>query len=141
MFYINLPVGVLSLMLIYLFIVDPPYIRRGSLRVDAWGLGMLAVGMGALQIMPDKGQENDWFGSDSIRAMCAVAVLFLSAFVIREITVKDPIVHFRLLRYRSFATGLLLTAVLGFVLYGSLVLLPLFMQILLGWTATTAGFG
>jgi len=138
-FFINLPVGILSLSLIYLFVFDPPYIRRGSLRVDAWGLGMLAVGMGALQIMLDKGQENDWFGSDLIRMLAVIALVFLAAFVIRELTVKDPIVHFRLLRYRTFATGIGLVTTLGFVLYGSLVLLPLFMQTLLGWTATTAG--
>jgi MFS transporter, DHA2 family, multidrug resistance protein len=138
-FYINLPVGILSLIMIYLFVFDPPHIRRGSLRVDAWGLGMLAVGMGALQIMLDKGQENDWFGSSVIRVLAVMAVLFLTAFVIRELTVKQPIVHFRLFHYRSFATGIALVTTLGFVLYGSLVLLPLFMQTLLGWTATTAG--
>jgi MFS transporter, DHA2 family, multidrug resistance protein len=138
-FYINVPVGILSLTLIYLFVYDPPYIRRGSLRVDAWGLGMLAVGMGALQIMLDKGQEKDWFGSDLIRVLAVTALLFLTTFVIRELTVKDPIVHFRLMQYRSFGIGIALVVTLGFVLYGSLVLLPLFMQTLLGWTATTAG--
>lgn len=138
-FYINLPVGILSFMLIYLFVFDPPYIRRGSLRVDFWGLGMLAVGMSALQIMLDQGQEKDWFGSDLIRVLAVTAVLFLTLFVIRELTVSDPIVHFRLFRYRSFAAGIALVTTLGFVLYGSLVLLPLFMQTLLGWTAVTAG--
>ena len=138
-FYINVPVGILSLTLIYLFIYDPPYIRRGSLRVDAWGLGMLAVGMGALQIMLDKGQEKDWFSSDLIRVLAVMAVMFLASFVIRELTVKDPIVHFQLLQYRTFGIGIALVITLGFVLYGSLVLLPLFMQTLLGWTATTAG--
>jgi DHA2 family multidrug resistance protein len=138
-FYINVPVGILSLTLIYLFIYDPPYIRRGSLRVDLWGLGMLALGMGTLQIMLDKGQEKDWFASDLIRALAATALVFLTAFVIRELTVEDPIVHFRLLQFRTFATGIALVTVLGFVLYGSLVLLPLFMQTLLGWTAAAAG--
>jgi DHA2 family multidrug resistance protein len=138
-FYINVPVGILSLTLIYMFVHDPHYIRRGSLRVDLWGLGMLALGMGALQIMLDKGQEKDWFGSDLIRVLAAMALVFLAAFVIRELTVEDPIVHFRLLRSRTFATGIGLVTVLGFVLYGSLVLLPLFMQTLLGWTAVTAG--
>ena len=138
-FYVNVPVGILSLTLIYLFIHDPSYIRRGSLRVDLWGLGMLAIGMGALQIMLDKGQERDWFGSDLIRILAVVALLFLAAFVIRELTVKNPIVHFRLLQYRTFATGIALVTTLGFVLYGSLILLPLFMQTLLGWTAATAG--
>jgi len=138
-FYINVPVGILSLTLIYLFLYDPPHIRRGSLRVDAWGLGMLAVGMGSLQVMLDKGQEKDWFGSQLIRVLAVAALVFLASFVIRELTVKDPIVHFRLLQYRTFGAGIVLVTTLGFVLYGSLVLLPLFMQTLLGWTATTAG--
>jgi len=95
--------------------------------------------MGALQIMLDKGQEKDWFGSEMIRVLAVMAVVFLAAFVVRELTVKDPIVHFNLLRFRSFATGIGLAGVLGFVLYGGLILLPLFMQTLLGWTAATAG--
>ena len=138
-FYINVPVGILSLIMIYLFVYDPHYIRRGSLRADLWGLGMLALGMGALQIMLDKGQEKDWFGSDLIRVLAVMALVFLTAFVIRELIVKDPIVHFRLLQFRTFAAGIGLVTVLGFVLYGSLILLPLFMQTLLGWTAATAG--
>jgi DHA2 family multidrug resistance protein len=138
-FYINVPVGILSLFLIYLFVHDPHYIRRGSLRADLWGLGMLALGMGSLQIMLDKGQEKDWFGSELIKVLAVMALVFLTAFVIRELRVKDPIVHFHLLRFRAFATGIGLAAVLGFVLYGGLILLPLFMQTLLGWTAATAG--
>ena len=138
-FYINLPIGILSLLMISLFLYDPPYIRRGALRVDLWGLGMLAVGMAALQIMLDKGQEEDWFGSHFIVALAVIASVMLTAFVIRELYTPQPIVRFRLLRYRSFAAGIVLVAMLGFVLYGSLVLLPLFMQTLLGWTAVTAG--
>jgi len=138
-FYINVPVGIVSLILIYFFISDPPHIRRGSLTVDAWGLGMLAVGMGALQIMLDKGQEKDWLGSGLIRMLAVTALVFLTGFVVRELTVREPIVHFRLLKYRNFSSGIFLASALGFVLYGSLVLLPLFMQTLLGWTATTAG--
>jgi DHA2 family multidrug resistance protein len=139
-FYINVPIGLLSLILIYLFIHDPPWIRRGSLRADFWGLGMLAIGMGSLQIMLDKGQEKDWFASDLIRTLAVLAVGFLAVFIIRELTAKNPIVHFSLLRFRTFATGVSLAAVMGFVLYGSLIVLPLFMQTLLNWTATTAGF-
>ncbi len=139
-FFINVPVGVVSLLLISQYVFDPPYLLRGKMRADAWGLGMLAVGMGALQIMLDKGQELDWFGSRLIRALCVAAVVFLAAFVMRELTVKDPIVHFNLLRSRTFASGIVLVTMLGFVLMGSVVLLPLFMQTLLGWTATTAGF-
>lgn len=139
-FYINLPVGILSFILIALFVFDPPYIRRGSLRIDFWGLGMLAVGMGSLQIMLDKGQEKDWFGSDLIRTLAVLAFVFLTGFIIRELIAKEPIVRFKLFRYPTFATGIALVTILGFVLYGSLVLLPLFMQTLLGWTATIAGF-
>jgi len=138
-FYINLPIGLLSLVMISLFLYDPPYIRRGSMRIDFWGLGMLAVGMGALQIMLDKGQEDDWFGSHFIVTLAIMAGILLPAFVIRELYIDQPIVRFRLLKYRNFASGIGLATVLGFVLYGSLVLLPLFMQTLLGWTAVTAG--
>ena len=138
-FFINLPVGILSIILISQFVLDPHYIRRGTLRVDVLGIGMLTVGMGALQILLDKGQEDDWFGSSFIRTLAVVALLFLAGFVMRELTVKDPIVHFQLLWSRTFATGIALVTMMGFVLYGSLVLLPLFMQTLLGWTATTAG--
>lgn len=138
-FYINLPIGLASLIMISLFLYDPPYIRRGTMRADLWGLGMLVVGMGALQIMLDKGQEEDWFGSHFIVTLAVIAAIMLPAFVIRELYVAEPIVRFRLLKYRSFASGITLVTVLGFVLYGSLVLLPLFMQTFLGWTAVTAG--
>jgi len=139
-FYINLPVGILSLVMITMFLYDPPYIkRRGAMRVDLWGLGMLAVGMGALQIMLDKGQEEDWFGSRFIVTLAVITVVALPAFVIRELSAGEPLVDMRLFRYRSFASGIVMVSVLGFVLYGSLVLLPLFMQTLLGWTAVTAG--
>jgi DHA2 family multidrug resistance protein len=138
-FYINLPIGIFSLAMIFLFLYDPPYIQRNSSRVDLWGLGMLAIGIGALQIMLDRGQEEDWFGSDFIITLAITAAVMLTAFVIWELSVPDPLVRFRLFRFRSFSTGILLVTVLGFVLYGSLVLLPLFMQTLLGWTAVTAG--
>ncbi|MGA2569747.1 MAG: DHA2 family efflux MFS transporter permease subunit [Terracidiphilus sp.] len=138
-FFINLPVGVLSLLLISAYVYDPHYLRRHKMGVDAWGIGMLAVGMGALQIMLDKGQEKDWFGSTMICWLCVIAAACSIAFVVRELRAPDPIVHFKLLRSRTFASGIVLVTIMGFVLYGSLVLLPLFMQTLLGWSATTAG--
>jgi len=139
-FYINLPIGLASLIMISLFLYDPPYLHRGGMRIDLWGLGMLVVGMGALQIMLDKGQEEDWFGSRLIITLALTAAAGLTAFVIRELSSDRPIVRFRLLQYRNFASGIVLVSILGFVLYGTLVLLPLFMQTLLGWTAVTAGF-
>ncbi|HEV2136662.1 MAG TPA: DHA2 family efflux MFS transporter permease subunit [Terracidiphilus sp.] len=138
-FFINLPVGILSLILISQYVYDPPYLRRESLRFDAWGMSMLAVGMGSLQILLDKGQELDWFGSNLIQTLFVFAVVCLTVFVLRELSAKNPVVHFSLLRSRTFASGTLQVTILGFVLFGSVVLLPLFMQTLLGWTATTAG--
>jgi len=139
-FYINLPIGLASLVMISLFLYDPPYLQRGGMRVDLWGLGMLVIGMGALQIMLDKGQEEDWFGSRLIVTLALSAAAGLTTFVIRQLSTDHPIVRFRLLEHRNFASGIVLVFVLGFVLYGTLVLLPLFMQTLLGWTAVTAGF-
>jgi DHA2 family multidrug resistance protein len=138
-FYINLPMGVVSLIMIFLFLSDPAYIRRPAARVDLWGLAMLAMGIGALQIMLDRGQEEDWFGSHFIVTLAIIAAILLPAFVVWELRVPDPIVHFRLLTSRTFAAGIALVTVTGFVVYGSLVLLPLFMQTLLGWTSLTAG--
>jgi DHA2 family multidrug resistance protein len=138
-FYINVTLGLFSLFMIWRYIWDPPYIRRPAGRVDAWGLGMLAVGMASLQIMLDKGQEEDWFSSPLIVILAILAIVGLTAFVVRELSIPDPIVHFRLFHFRTFTAGIVVVTILGFVLYGSLVLLPLFMQELLGWTAVTAG--
>ena len=96
-FYINLPIGILSLIMISVFVFDPHYIRRGTMRFDAWGMGMLALGMGALQIMLDKGQEDDWFGSSFIRVLALMAGVMLTAFVIRELRTPNPLVKLTLL--------------------------------------------
>lgn len=138
-FFINVPISIAGLILVYLFVHDPPYIRRTSNRIDYWGLGMLVTGIGALQVMFDKGQQDDWFGSHFIVALALIAVVCLTAFVIWELRSKDPIVRFRLLKHRTFAVGVALYAVLGMVLFGSTVLLPLFMQELLGFPALIAG--
>ncbi len=138
-FYINLPIGVASILMTRWFIFDPKYIRPRGGKVDFWGLGMLAVGISALQIMLDKGQEADWFSSNYIIVLCGVAVVLLTAFVIWELRVKDPIVHLSVFKDRTYATGVFLMTLLGFVLYGSLVLLPIFLQTLLGYTAVAAG--
>lgn len=138
-FLINLPIGILSWTLIKTFIKDPPHIKRGSLKVDGWGIGMLALGMGALQIMLDKGQDEDWFGSRLIISLAVIAGVLLPAFVIRELRTEHPLVQFRLLKERNFACGIIVATVMSFVLYGSLISLPLFMQTILGWPTLTAG--
>lgn len=138
-FYINIPVGIGSIIMTKLFIFDPPYIRRPKGGVDYWGIGMLAVGVGALQVVLDKGQEEDWFSSHRITALALVAAVALTAFLIYELLIAHPVVDLRVFKLRTYATGVLLMTLLGFVLYGSLVVLPIFLQTLLGYTALKAG--
>ncbi|HEY7790625.1 MAG TPA: DHA2 family efflux MFS transporter permease subunit [Vicinamibacterales bacterium] len=138
-FFINIPVSLAALFLVQTFVFDPPYIRRGTGHIDYWGMGLLAIGIASLQVVFDKGQEDDWFGSHFIVAMSIIAAVGLVAFIWWELRTRDPVVHFDLLRHRTFATGTSLSMALFFALYGSIVLLPLFMQTLLGFPAVTAG--
>ena len=138
-FLINVPISVAGLVLVQLFIRDPSYIRRRSNTVDYRGLAMMAIGISALQLMLDKGQDEDWFSSHLIVALAVVAVVFLVSFVVWELRSPDPIVRFRLLRHRTFAVGVAFSAVLGIALFGTTVLMPLFMQELLGFPAVLAG--
>ncbi|HET9366230.1 MAG TPA: DHA2 family efflux MFS transporter permease subunit [Candidatus Angelobacter sp.] len=138
-FFINLPISLLGLFLVWTYVFDPPYIRRTSTRIDYWGMGFLAIGIAALQIVFDKGQEEDWFASHFIVTMAIIAIIGLVTFVIWEMRASNAVVHFRLFRYRTFAAGTSLSLVLFFALYGSIVLLPLFMQELLDFPAVTAG--
>jgi DHA2 family multidrug resistance protein len=138
-FYINIPVGVASIVMTKMFIFDPPYLRTESRRIDYWGLGMLCVGIGALQYVLDKGQEDDWFESTTITTLAIVAAVTLTALVIHELRTDEPVVDLRLFKARSYAVGVFLMTVLGFVLYGSLVLLPIMLQTLLGYPSLQAG--
>ena len=138
-FYINIPVGIASIVMTKLFIFDPPYIREGKRKIDYWGIGMLAVGIGALQYVLDKGQEDDWFSSHAITTLSAIAVITLTALVFHELTVEDPVVDLRVFKARSFAVGVFLMTVVGFVMYGSMVLLPVMLQTLLGYPSMQAG--
>jgi len=138
-FYINVPIGVIALVLTEIFIFDPPYLRRAKTGIDYWGIGLLAVGIGSLQIMLDKGQEDDWFGSHFIVTLCVLAAVCIGGLIIRELTTEHPILDLTIFKFRSYAIGTFLMTVIGFVLYGSTVLLPLLMQVILGYTATEAG--
>jgi DHA2 family multidrug resistance protein len=138
-FYINIPVGIISLIMAKLFVFDPPYLQRKSEGIDYWGIGMLAVGMGALQVMLDKGQQEDWFSSNMILILAIVAVVLLSVFIIRELVAKHPIINLYVFKNRTYALGVLMMTTVGFVLYGSLVLLPIMLQTLLGYTALESG--
>ena len=138
-FYINIPVGLASVVMTRKFIFDPPYLRRESTGIDYWGIGFLTIGIASLQIVLDKGQEEDWWGSRFIVTLSIVSVITLAAFVWRELATNDPVVHLRVFKIRTYATGVFLMTILGFVLYGSLVLLPIFLQTLLGYPALKAG--
>ena len=141
-FLINIPVGICSLLFTSVLIFDPPYLIRKTLkglRIDYIGLGLLATGLGALEIMLDEGQRNDWFSSHGIVAAAVIAVVALVSVVIWELNHSDPVVEFHLLKERNFAISTLTMFILGFVLYGSTMALPLFLQTLLGYTATQSG--
>jgi DHA2 family multidrug resistance protein len=138
-FYINVPIGIVALFLTEIFIFDPPYLRRPKTGVDYWGMGLLAVGIGSLQIMLDKGQEDDWFGSHFIVTLAVLAVVGLGGLIVRELTTEHPVLDLTVFKFRSYAIGTFLMTVIGFVLYGSTVLLPLLMQVILGYTAFEAG--
>ena len=141
-FFINIPVGLLSLFLTSRLVEDPPYFERRSvkdLHIDYIGLSAIAIGLGCLQIMLDKGQREDWFQSHLI---IALAVLSFSAIVFAifwELTRKDPMVDLHLLGERNFLLANVLMFMLGFILFGSTALLPLLLQTLLNYPATTAG--
>lgn len=141
-FFINIPVGILSLLMTSLLIHDPPYLVRRQLKglkIDYAGLGFLAVGLGFLQVVLDKGQREDWFGSNFIVWCSVLAVVGLVGALLWELSKKDPIVDFRMLKERNFAIATFTMFMLGFVLYGSTVLLPIFLQTLMGYTAMLSG--
>jgi len=141
-FFINVPVGILSLLLTSRLIQDPPYFRRRKLsetQIDYIGLGLVALGLGTLQVILDKGQRDDWFESHFIVALSAISAASLIFAVFWEWNHKDPIVDLHLFRQRTFSTANFLMFMLGFVLLGSTLLLPLFMQTLLGYTAERSG--
>src|SRR3954453_10382701 len=138
-FYINIPVGIASIVMTKMYIFDPPYLKAESRKVDYWGIGMLAVGIGALQIVLDKGQEEDWFSSNMILMLSVVAVVTLTALIWHLLVTEDPIVDLRVFKERSYAVGVFLMTIVGFVLYGSMVLLPVMLQTLLGYPPLQAG--
>jgi DHA2 family multidrug resistance protein len=140
-FYINLPIGFSSLILTWLLIFDPPYIRaQRAGRIDYWGLGLLVVGLGALQVVLDKGEREDWFSSGFITRLAIISAVALILLIYREMKVKEPVVDLRLFKERNYASGTTIMFFFGFVLYGSIMLLPLFLQTLMGYDATTAGW-
>src|SRR5258706_1817691 len=141
-FFVNIPVGILSLLLTSRLIQDPPYLKRRKLsetKIDYIGLGLVALGLGTLQVVLDKGQRDDWFESHFILALTVISAVSLIFVVFWEWNHKDPIIDLHLFRERTFAAANFLMFMLGFALLGSTLLLPLFMQTLLGYTAERSG--
>ena len=139
-FFINIPIGIVSVLMILLFIQDPPYMQRMRMKIDYWGLALLSVGLGCLQIVLDKGQRDDWFSSEYITVLTLISVISLFLFVIVErFFAEHPIVNFKTFRNLSFSAGNVVMFFAFFNLFGSIVLLPIYLQTLMGYSATLAG--
>ncbi len=141
-FFINIPVGIATFFLVRRFVEDPPYLSRlkaAGLKLDYVGIALLTLGIGALQILLDKGQEDDWFGSRFITTLVVVAAVCLISLVIWEWFQKAPIIDVRMFKSFNFASSSLMMFTLGILLFSSLVLMPQFLQTLLGYTSELAG--
>lgn len=138
-FYINIPVGGIAFFLLAFVLVDPHYIKRTFAHIDWLGLALLVVGMGCMQIALDKGEREDWFDSNFIVTLCVAAAVGLVLFVVRELRAPTPIVDLRILNNRTFAVGTLLSTLVMFGLYGTFVLIPLYCQLVAGYTPFLAG--
>jgi DHA2 family multidrug resistance protein len=139
-FYINIPVGILSVVLVTLFIKDPPYLKRQGTRVDYMGIALLIVGIGCLQLVLDRGERLDWFASPFIRNASILSAVALVLFVVAELNRPDPIVDLKVFENRTFTLGNLGMFLGFFAFFSSLVLLPIYVQKLLGYTPWWAGW-
>jgi len=141
-FYINLPVGILALFLVFRMVEDPPYLalaKKALVGIDYMGIALLALGIGALQVLLDKGQEDDWFGSHFILTLTIVSATSLIALVFWEWRQKAPIIDVHMFTQFNFAISSLMMFFLGVLLFSSLVMMPQFLQTLMGYTAESAG--
>jgi MFS transporter, DHA2 family, multidrug resistance protein len=142
-FYINVPVGIVSLLLTSVLVSDPPYMKamaaKRSFRIDYIGIGLISLGLGSMQIILDKGEREDWLSSNFIVSFFVLMLVGLIAGIFWELHEKEPVVDLRMLKNRNFALATLAMFFLGFVLYASTVLIPQFLQQLLGYTAQLAG--
>jgi DHA2 family multidrug resistance protein len=138
-FFINIPIGLIGLLMVWHFVHDPRYLKRQPLRIDYAGVGLLAVGLATLQTLLEQGQTNDWFYSTFIVVLTIVAACSLGAFVWWELRISEPAVDLRLLKNLPFASGTFIGGVLGLSLFSGIFLLPLYMQTLLGFTPLQSG--
>lgn len=142
-FYINLPVGLISLFLTYQMVDDPPHAKKAGFRegfsIDYMGLGLIALGLGCLQVVLDKGQMEDWFASGFITTFSIIAAICIATAIWWELRQKYPVVDLKLFRDRNFASANMMIFLIGFTLYGSTMLIPMMLQTLMGYTAMQAG--
>lgn len=137
-FYVNIPVGTLAAFCAYTFIRETPKEAKGR-PIDWWGIALLAVSVGSLQTILEKGESEDWFAKTYILVLTVAAILGVLLFIWRELSIDHPIVNFSIMRHRSFAVGMFTSFVLGFGLYGSVFVFPVFCQNLLGFSAQQTG--
>lgn len=141
LFYLNLPIGVIALWAIQTFIFDPEYARKVKPgRIDAIGFGLLALWLGTMQVVLDKGQDEDWFSAPWICWFTFISMASLIAFLICELRVREPIVNLRVFTNRNFAVGTILATLFGIISFSPLTLLPLFLQNVMGYSAIQSGF-
>lgn len=139
-FYINIPLGIIAALLTLQFVKSPKYSeKKASNEIDYWGIVLLAIAVGSLQYVLEKGQEDDWFNDEIITLLSVTTVFGFFFFVWRELTYKNPIVNLRVLGNGNLRVGTVLSFILGFGLYGSTFIIPLYTQATLGWTATQSG--
>jgi DHA2 family multidrug resistance protein len=138
-FYINVPIGFISILMALFFIVDPPYMERTKMKIDYRGLFFLVIGIGCLQIVLDKGQREDWFSSGFITWMSYISISSLIMFIMVEFFAENPIVNLRTFRNLSFSSGNIILFLFYFSLFSSVVLLPIYLQTLMGYTSFLAG--
>ena len=139
-FYINLPVGILAFFLMSWVVEDPPYIRaKGVRRFDGMGFGLVALCLGTLQVVLDKGQDADWFSAIWIRWFTVICVLSLIGFIVRQLWTDAPLVDLHVFKNRNFAVSCVLFALYGMMIYALITIQPLFVQSLLGYNAFNAG--
>ncbi len=138
-FYINVPIGILSIIMNVIVIKDPPYMQRQKMKVDYWGLIFLTIGLGALQFVLDKGESDDWFSSNLILTFGVIAAVSLTLLVINEHYSEQPIVNLKLFKDRTFTSGATVMFFVFLNLFGSIVLLPVFLQMMMGYTSFYAG--